>query len=321
MFFFSDIFKDLNISIYLNCFISLYSLFWGRRDLYFPSGPLLAIAAAFGILTGGVTIYNILQTRLQATSHETTPAWCAQLLQATCPDAQLLWGKTQGNPRNKKGNALEVDHEQLRLPPPDQAPGPATSAGEEATEGAACGRLTRRLRLLGSLGLEALCYSRLSATETVAVVPATVVGVPSTPSAIFEQSRGVWMTPMPLFLSHGLRTKILCDRTMELWTDARLDTAQTFLRQYAILLLLGTPRMPSILQRRSAILGSDLLPVRYPPQLLLHDNRELQKMVTKLSATMQRGSIVLDWCKIENVCCYVMKICDKLNGVPTHAGY
>ena len=96
----------------------------------------------------GRGICNIFETRPQATSHETTPAWCVQLLQATCPDAQLLWGKTQGKPRKGKDSTLKENHEQFWFPPPDQAPGLTTSTGEGAAEVAASGRLTRRLRRL-----------------------------------------------------------------------------------------------------------------------------------------------------------------------------
>ena len=93
-------------------------------------------------------------------------------------------------------------------------------------------------------------------------------------TTVARWSRGAWMAPMPLFPSYALSTKVLCDRTTELWADSGLGTTQIFLRQYAFLPLLptvgGMPRVLSILQRRSAILGSDLLPVRHPPHLLLH---------------------------------------------------
>ena len=81
------------------------------------TGPLLTLAAIFGVLTGGVTVCNILEVRLRETASWPTPAWCSLLLTSTA-DADMVWGTTAGRPRLTKQCTLVLDDELSTNPDP-----------------------------------------------------------------------------------------------------------------------------------------------------------------------------------------------------------
>ena len=75
-----------------------------------------------------------------------------------------------------------------------------------------------------------LTFNALGYTRAISMWPEIV------DTTIARRIRGVYMTLMLLFPSYGLSTKVLCDRTMELWADNELGIMQIFLRQYVFCL-------------------------------------------------------------------------------------
>ena len=244
------------------------------------TGPLLTLAAIFGVLTGGVTVCNILEVRLRETASWPTPAWCSLLLTSTA-DADMVWGTTAGCPRLTKQCTLVLDDELSTNPDP--------SVPEDDAAATLCSRnLPDTIRSvvteIGTLILKLAQESRntwatashagfrpfnsLGFDKALQLWPQMAAG------SITRWSRGKWFTPVPLLPEQGLSTKVLMDRVMELWMDAGYGTNDAFLQTYGILPLMpavgGTPRMLSVLQGRSALYGCDGLPTRYPPELLLH---------------------------------------------------
>ena len=129
---------------------------------------------------------------------------------------------------------------------------------------------------------------------------------------------------MHMFPAQGLSSKILCDRIGEICEMAGCGTFDEFFKNWSPILILpgigGAPRFVAVLTRRTALLGTDLCTVRYPPQLLCHTARALQKNVQRISAPYAMQFDIL-FPVYENVICCFMKCLDILNGAETHARY
>ena len=59
--------------------------------------------------------------------------------------------------------------------------------------------------------------------------------------------------------------------------------------------------MIAVLQQRKALLGSDGLPERRPPQVLLTITRSLQKLLPKITAQVGAPDIQIAWPQVENI--------------------
>eukprot|EP00435_Cladocopium_sp_Y103_P057817 s247_g20.t1 len=290
------------------------------------TGPLLTLAAIFGVLTGGMTVCSILEVRLRETASWPAPAWCNLLLTKTA-DTEMVWGTTAGRPRTTKQCNLALDEDI-----PINADAPVLE--DDAAAVLPSRKLPDTIReVVSEIGAVILKLAQESGNtwataNHIGFRPLKTLGFDKArqlwplmaAGSIACWSRGKWFAPVPLMPEVGLSTKVLMDRVMELWTDAGCGSSESFMQSYGLVPLMptvgGAPRMLSVLQGRSALCGSDGLPTRHPPQLLLQTTRDLQKQVRKLDAT-----IVLTWPITENVLCCAMKVLDRINGVTTHAEY
>ena len=304
-------------------------IFLKDHNMYLEvNGPLLTIGAIFGLLTGGLTIYNHLEERLRETSSWGTPEWCDKLLLKTI-NSEMIWGSTKGRPRHNRESNLALDEPALE--PETVLEEPLLEDESVATSSQVLLTQVRDVIIeVGTVILQ-LAYQSGNSWGTVnhaGFRPFNSLGFDRAlemwplmaGGSIGQWSRGKWFCPVPLIPQNGLTTKVLLDRVMELWVDAGLGSSHEFLRNYGNVPLIptigGTPRLLSVLQCRSALCGSDGLPTKHPPQLLLQTMRDLQKQLRKLDS-----DVLLTWPMTENLLCCTMKILDRINGITIHAPY
>ena len=131
--------------------------------------------------------------------------------------------------------------------------------------------------------------------------------------------------PTLCFPREGLASKVLQDRIRELVELGHLMSADTFRSRYASIPLMprtgGAPRMVSLLQQRSFILGSDYLPYRHQPQILHDISRKIRKTANKEGSRLGLPLVDIHWNHTENVLCCFAKTVDSLLGHTTHSRY
>ena len=198
------------------------------------TGPLLTLAAIFGVLTGGVTVCSILEARLREIASWPTPAWCSLLLTSTA-GADMVWGTTAGHLRHTKQCTLVLDDELSTNPDP---PVPEDDAAATLCSRNLPDTIRSVVTEIGTLILKLAQESRntwatashagfrpfnsLGFDKALQLWPQMAAG------SITRWSRGKWFTPVPLLPEQGLSTKVLMDRVMELWMDVGYGTNDVF---------------------------------------------------------------------------------------------
>ena len=323
------------------CAIALLTLMC--RDLQQTSGILvevtgamITLSAAFGVVTGGLGVCQILQKRLQRCNHVATPQWALKLLEKI--DDDLLWKDTAGRPRHSKNAMHDVYDTELAEEVEVQA------VENPVMEDAAIGNkgLTAMMsddvrHSLLAIGRSVLVQARDNKTPWAAASHAGFrpfnalgysraleiwdrVGVTS----LSQWHRATSRSVMHMFPAQGLSSKVLVDRIGELYEMAGCGSFSDFLKNWSPIPILpgigGAPRFLSVLTRRTALLGTDLSAVRHPPQLLCQTARNLQKHVQRISKPYDMD-LEISFPVCENVICCFMKCLDILNGAETHARY
>ena len=312
----------------------------GMTSHYPLTGPALTLGAIFGILTGGYAMALLLRAEVVKTSGQHGPQWVEDLL-AAC-DHDMVWSATQGRPRSL--TALPSEHhapeaeaaEELHLDL-DQEPEDEIDDWDDDHLDLRKLMPMKFLKHLHETGMEMLQAAGESytwgAVSHLGFRPFNALGFASAVKAwedacsksLQRWARNLIHAPSIYFPDSGLAVKVLQDRVRELLIMGNFLDAATFTAKYTAIPQVprvgGATRFLALLEQRSMILGSDVCPHKWHPQILHDVTQTLRSRVRKEADRLQLPPIPLEWHIVENVLCCASKTVDAMLGLLGHAQY